>query len=155
MSMTKGLIRKMTGNWSQSPEWEGMRSREYPSSTEYAAVTENWLIGKAEKAENFALRYYRVEAKGFTRKEHHPYDHGIVILHGQGEVQIGGEKQPFSEGDMIYIPPDVEHQLVNTGDGAMGFLCIIPAKRQKHGEVVWADEKIIFDDQTTSGGSDD
>jgi len=144
MSDNKGTIKKFIGEWPQAPAWDGQRSRSYPTTTEYAEVTENWLIGKNEGAQNFALRYYRVEANGFTRRENHPYDHGIVILHGRGEALIGSEKQPFSQGDMLYIPPDVEHQMVNTGDGAMGFLCIIPAKRQKHGETVWADEKIEF-----------
>lgn len=135
----------MSGEWSQSPQWEGMRSRVYPTSTEYAAVTENWLIGKAEGAENFAMRYYHVDVDGFSKKEDHPYDHGIIILHGEGEVLIGEETHPFSQGDVLYIPPDVEHQLINTGKSPMGFICIIPAKRKKQGEVVWADEKIKFD----------
>lgn len=147
MTETKGSIKKFIGEWPEAPAWEGQRTRAYPTSTEYAEVTENWLIGKAEQAENFALRYYQVGPNGFTRKENHPYDHGIVILHGQGEALIGAEKQAFSQGDMLYIPPDVEHQMINTGDGPMGFLCIIPAKRQKHGETVWADEKIKFEDK--------
>lgn len=144
MNDNKGIIKKFIGEWPEAPEWDGQRSRTYPTTTEYAEVTENWLIGKAEKAGNFAMRYYRVGPKGFTRKEHHAYDHGILILHGEGEVLIGEEKRAFSQGDVIYIPPDVEHQLTNTGDSAMGFVCIIPAKRKKHGETVWADEKINF-----------
>lgn len=145
MSERKGSIKKMTGDWSLSPQWDGMRSRKYPTSTEYAEITENWLIGKAEGAQNFAMRYYHVDVGGFSRKEHHAYDHGILILHGEGEVLIGTEKSPFSAGDVIYIPVDEEHQLVNTGNTPMGFICIIPAKRQKQGETVWADEKIKFD----------
>jgi quercetin dioxygenase-like cupin family protein len=145
MSTQKGIVRKMTGEWSQSPQWDGMRSRKYPTSTEYAEVTENWLIGKKEGAENFAVRYYQVGTGGFTRKEDHPYDHGIVILHGEGEVIIGDQKTAFSQGDVIYIPPDEEHQLINTGPDTMGFICIIPAKRKKQGQIVWSDEKINFD----------
>ncbi len=145
MSEAKGFVRKMTGEWSLSPKWDEMRSRVYPTSTDYAEITENWLIGKAEGAENFAVRYYLVEAGCFSRKEFHPYDHGIIILHGEGEVLIGAEKYPFSAGDVIYIPPDEEHQLINTGESPMGFICIIPAKRKKNDEIVWADEKIKFD----------
>lgn len=145
MNDLSGLVRKFTGDDFESPSWDGMRSRVYPTTTQYAEVTENWLIGKAEGAGNFALRYYNVGPGGFTRKEYHPYDHGIVILHGKGEVLIGDRKTNFSQGDVIYIPPDAEHQLINTGDGAMGFLCIIPAKRKKKGEIVWSDEKIKFD----------
>lgn len=145
MSKRKGFVKKMTGEWSLSPKWDGMRSRQYPTTTDYAEITENWLIGKAEGAENFAVRYYHVGVGGFSRKEHHPYDHGILILHGKGKVLIGTEELPFSTGDVIYIPIEEEHQLINTGDAPMGFICIIPAKREKNGEIVWADEKIKFD----------
>jgi len=145
MSKEKEFVRKMTGEWANSPKWDGMRSRIYPTSTDYAEITENWLIGKAEGAQNFAVRYYQVGVGGFSRKEHHAYDHGILIMHGEGEVLIGTEKYPFSAGDVIYIPVDEEHQLINTGNAPMGFICIIPAKRKKNGEVVWADEKIKFD----------
>ena len=140
-----GLIRKFIGGWPENPEWEGMRSRVYPTTSEYAKITENWLIGKAEGAANFAVRYYKVGPNGFTRKEHHPYDHGIVILHGQGEVLIGEQTSNFSQGDVIYIPPDIEHQLINKSSLPMGFICIIPAKRLKKGEIVWSDENIKFD----------
>lgn len=145
MSAETGTIRRFTGKWSDEPRWDGMRSRTYPTSTEYAEVTENWLIGKAEGAQNFAVRYYHIGAGGFSIKEQHAHDHGIIILHGMGEVLIGEEKHPFKQGDVIYIPPDIEHQLVNTGESPMGFICIIPAKRKKRGEIVWADEKIEFE----------
>ena len=144
MTKSKGTIRPLIGEWPEHPTWDGQRSRVYPTTSEYAEITENWLVGKAEGAENFALRYYRVGTQGFTRKENHPYDHGIVILHGEGKVQIGKMIKPFKQGDVIYIPPDIEHQLINTGPKEMGFLCIIPAKREKKGEVVWSDEKIKF-----------
>ncbi|MBN2044562.1 MAG: cupin domain-containing protein [Anaerolineales bacterium] len=147
MTEKQAIVRKMTGEWNRTPKWEGMRSRVYPTGNQYAEVTENWLIGKKEGAENFAVRYYHIGAGGFSRKEHHAYDHGVIILHGKGEVLIGEEKKPFSQGDVIYIPPDIEHQLINTGKEPMGFLCIIPAKRKKNGQIVWADENIKFDNQ--------
>lgn len=145
MSNKKGFVRKQTGEWSNTPKWDGMRSRVYPTSTEYARVTENWLIGKKEGAENFAVRYYQIGTGGFSRKEHHAYDHGVIILHGEGEVLLGKEKTPFSQGDVLYIPPNIEHQLVNTGPSDLGFICIIPAKRQKQGKIIWSDENLKFD----------
>jgi len=140
----KGTIHKFMGSWPQQLAWDGQRSRIY-SADDVSGVTETWLIGKPEGAENFAVRYYKVEAGGFSHKENHPYDHGILVLHGEGEVQMGAETNSIHQGDVIYIPPSMEHQLINTGQEALGFLCIIPAKRKKNGELVWADEKINFD----------
>ncbi len=147
METKNGLVRKMTGEWNQDPKWEGMRSRLYPTTTEYAEVTENWLIGKQEGAANFAVRFYRIGAGGFSRKEHHDHDHGVIIIHGEGLLLLGEEKKPFNQGDVLYIPPGIEHQLINTGSGDLGFFCIIPAKRKKGDKIVWSDENIKFDNQ--------
>jgi quercetin dioxygenase-like cupin family protein len=139
-----GSIHKFIGEWNGSLEWEGARSRVYQSK-DVSSVTETWLIGKAESAENFAMRYYQVGPGGNSRKEQHPYDHGILILQGSGEVLLGSDIFSISQGDVIYIAPDLEHQLINSGPTPLGFLCIIPAKRKKQGNIVWAEENITFD----------
>lgn len=139
-----GIIHKFTGTWSEDPKWEGSRSRIYHSK-DVASVTETWIIGKAEGAENFAIRYYNIGPQGSSKKEQHPHDHGILILHGEGEVLLDDKTQPISQGDAIYIPPNIEHQLINPGQTPLGFICIIPAKRKKGEQIVWAEENIKFD----------
>ena len=139
-----GTIQKFTGDWNQDFQWEGTRSRQYQND-QVNQVSETWLIGKKEGAENFAFRYYQVEADGFTRKEQHPYDHGMLILQGEGEVLLGNQTHYISQGDIIHIPPDALHQISNIGDGPLGFLCVIPARREKGGKIVWAEEGIQFE----------
>ena len=77
----KGTLHKFMGEWGEKLEWAGARSRNYDSEVA-AGVTETWLIGKAEQARNFALRYYEIEKDGYSRKEQHEHDHGIVISPG-------------------------------------------------------------------------
>lgn len=137
-------IHKFTGEWSNMPQWEGARSRVYPSQ-DSGSVTETWMIGKAEDAQNFAMRYYNVGPNCTSKKEQHPHDHGILILHGVGDVLLNGQLHPIEQGDIIYISPDIEHQLINRGSEPLGFICVIPAKRKKQGKIVWADENIKFD----------
>ena len=144
MKKLKATIHKFSGHWPQELGWENQRSRDYHAS-HVSSVSETWLIGKPEGAENFAMRYYKVGEEGFSRKEQHPYDHGILILHGQGLVHLGDSDHAISQGDVVYIPADMEHQLINTSQEPLGFLCIIPARREKNGAVVWADENIVFD----------
>ena len=139
-----GTIRKFTGDWNQDFKWEGTRSRQYQND-QVNQVTETWMIGKKEGAENFAFRYYQIEEGGHSNKENHPYDHGILVLQGSGKVLLGEETHPVSRGDIIHIPPDALHQISNSGQGPLGFLCVIPARRQKEGGVVWAEEGIDFD----------
>ncbi len=139
-----GTIHKFTGDWEQDFSWEGTRSRMY-QNTEDNQVSETWIIGKKEGAENFAFRYYQLSPGSHSKEEQHPYDHGILVLQGKGEVLLGDETFDFTRGDVIHIPPDVLHQLVNTGDQPLGFLCVIPARRLKGGQTVWAEEGIVFD----------
>ena len=139
-----GVIRKFTGDWNQSFSWEGTRTRMYQNE-EVNQVSETWMIGKKEGAENFAFRYYQIEAGGHSKQEQHPYDHGIMILQGAGEVLLGEETHTISRGDIIHISPDALHMLTNTGKGPLGFLCVIPARREKEGKNVWAEEGINFD----------
>jgi quercetin dioxygenase-like cupin family protein len=139
-----GTIHKYTGDWDKIFSWDGARTRLYQID-ENNQVSETWMIGKGEGAQNFAFRYYQLEPGGSSHKEQHPHDHGIFVLQGCGQVLLDGEKHPISRGDIVYIPPDELHQLSNTGDNPLGFLCVIPARREKGGKTVWAEEGIIFD----------
>ena len=119
--------------------WSGSRRRKYDSE-EALGVTETWLIGRAEQAKNYALRYYEVEPQGFSRKESHEHDHGIIILHGEGDVRLQDETIVVEAGDVLYIPPKERHQIRNRGETPLGFFCIIPAVRPKGDASVWAEE---------------
>ncbi len=135
-----GTIHKFKGDWEQIFKWDGARTRKYNNE-----VSETWMIGKKEGAENFAFRYYEIQSGGVSNKEHHHHDHGVLILQGEGKVQMGEEFYPIARGDILHIPPDVLHQLSNTGQEPLGFLCVIPARREKEGKIVWAEEGINFD----------
>ncbi len=45
------------------------------------------------------------------------------ILEGQGLMQVEGELRPVGPGDAIAIPPGCLHQITNTGEGLLKFLC--------------------------------
>ena len=38
-------------------------------------VSVRWLIGPAEEAANFALRYFEIEPGGWSSVDHHDHDH--------------------------------------------------------------------------------
>jgi quercetin dioxygenase-like cupin family protein len=134
-----GIVHRFLGEWGRRMLWEGSRSRSYNSETA-SGVTETWLIGKNENAQNFAIRYYEIEPGRHSRREQHPYDHGMVFLRGAGQVRLGEALNDVRQGDVVYIAPDLDHQIVNTGDAPLGFLCVIPARRAKQGKIVWAEE---------------
>lgn len=131
------IIHKLTTDWQNNLSWDGTRTRDY--KLEDGNVLETWLIGKAENAKNFAMRYYNVAVSSSTRQESHTHDHGIFILHGHALILLENEKYETTQGDVIYIPPHAEHQIKNIGTQPLGFLCVIPARRIKGGEEVWAE----------------
>lgn len=140
----KATVHKFTGDWNRVFSWEGARSRVYKKNDQNQ-VTETWMIGKKEGAENFAFRYYELTPGSRSKKETHNHDHGILVIQGNGEVLLDQRYVPISQGDIIYIPPDTQHELVNSGGRPLGFLCVIPARRKKGDKMAWAEEGINFD----------
>ena len=110
--------------------WEGVYASLYPPDKEMKGVSIRWLIGDAEGAHNFALRYFEIEPGGWSSLDQHTHDHGVVILRGQGNVLIGGAETQVSFGDVVYIPPREVHQLRNSGEEPLGFLCVVPAREE-------------------------
>ena len=48
----------------------------------------------------------------------------MVITAGQGTAIIGGESHDVSPGDVVHVPPGVEHEFRNTSDDLFGVLFI-------------------------------
>jgi quercetin dioxygenase-like cupin family protein len=87
------------------------------------------LISEEEGAPNFITRQLEVDAGGNTPHHAHPWKHEVYILDGEGVVKGGDEERKISGGDTVYLPPDEEHQFVNTGAGKLTFICVIPQSK--------------------------
>lgn len=118
-------------------DWEGVDLSRYPPGKEMKGVSVRWLIGRAERAPNFALRYFEIEPGGWSSLDRHAHDHGVVILKGRGQVLLAKNGTDctsplkLSFGDVLYIPPHEVHQFRNVGEEPLGFLCIIPAREER------------------------
>jgi len=89
------------------------------------------LLPEAIGVPSFELRYFEVPAGGHTSYGKHPWEHEVFVLEGQGTVKgrtLDGEAvaQAVGPGDAVFIAPNEEHQFVNDGDGALGFICVCP-----------------------------
>jgi quercetin dioxygenase-like cupin family protein len=118
------VVHRYRGHYS----WEGIDPGRYPPDKDMRGVTVRWLIGPAEEAPHFAVRYFEIEPGGWSALDRHAHEHGVVVLRGHGEVLLGSERTQVGRGDVIYIPPHETHQLWNRGDEPFGFLCVIPAR---------------------------
>lgn len=88
--------------------------------------TIRWLVSDKDGAPNFAMRQFEVAPGGHTPKHHHPYEHEVFVLEGEGTVLEGDAVHALRAGDTVYVPPGQVHQFRNTGSTTMKFLCLVP-----------------------------
>ncbi len=73
---------------------------------------------------NQSLAEARLPVGAATTKHFHPLAEEIYyILTGTAEMQIESEVRTVGPGDAIAIPPKAVHQIRNTGDVELKFLC--------------------------------
>ncbi|MGQ9649768.1 MAG: cupin domain-containing protein [Phycisphaerae bacterium] len=87
------------------------------------------LIGQEDGACNFCMRHFEVEPGGCTPHHEHPYEHEILVLKGSGTAKTPAGDRPFKQGDVIFVPPNVEHGFCNTGNEPVEFICLIPVEQ--------------------------
>lgn len=102
-------------------------SPRYFDSEQVKGVTGRVLIGKADGAKNFCMRLFEISKGGYSPCHQHDWEHEIFIHSGKGEALNGDEWIPISAGNAIFIPSNQKHQIRNTGDEPLIFLCLIPS----------------------------
>ncbi len=90
-------------------------------------VTGRVAIGKADGADHFCMRVFEVEKDGFTPKHIHDWEHEIFFHAGNAEVLIEKDWKAVSAGSVAFIPGNIEHQIRNTGESKLVFVCLVPA----------------------------
>lgn len=83
-------------------------------------------IGPKDGAPNFVKRIFTVLPGGHTPRHAHDFEHGIFFLQGTGKVWFESEYHAVQPGFVTFIPPNQEHQFLNTGDENLVFICVVP-----------------------------
>lgn len=74
--------------------------------------------------QNQSLAEARVTPGQTTQPHYHPRSEEIYyILEGRGQIRMNAEVRDFGPGDAIAIPPGTVHQITNTGEAPLVFLC--------------------------------
>lgn len=86
-------------------------------------TTIRWVIdGEHDGAPTFATRVIEIVPGGHSPHHAHWFEHENFILEGEGSVRIGQETHAIKAGDVVFVPPDVKHQYVNTGEKTLRFI---------------------------------
>ncbi len=100
------------------------------SSLEFSGVVGSrgafikWIFSPKDGAPTFAMRLIKIEAGGTLPEHFHPWEHEIFILRGSGRVRIGENTYDVSEGNAVFIPPNLPHEYQALTE--MLFICVIP-----------------------------
>ena len=124
--MTEPAIRGFAGF-----RWDGVEHRPYKQegSAPFRAISRQVLFEDA--ALGCELRYFEMEAGGFSTLERHEHMHGVMIFRGHGHCLLGGTVRAVGPGDLVTIPAWTWHQFRATAGEPFGFLCMVNRERDR------------------------
>jgi mannose-6-phosphate isomerase-like protein (cupin superfamily) len=89
---------------------------------------------------NQSLAEARLPVAASTTPHYHPLAEEIYyILEGSGVMKLGAERKQVGVGDAIAIPPGQIHQITNSGNAVLKFLCCC-APAYEHTDTVLVEE---------------
>jgi quercetin dioxygenase-like cupin family protein len=77
------------------------------------------------------LRYFEMDAGGYSTLERHEHAHAVMILRGHGECLVGDEVRTVKQFDLVTIPSWTWHQFRATDAEPLGFLCMVNVMRDR------------------------
>ena len=80
------------------------------------------LDRRSEMGTKLAVTWVTVAPDGRQISHHHTPEQVYVIVQGEGEMQVGAETRLVRAGDLVYIPSNEEHGIVNTGDEMLVYI---------------------------------
>jgi quercetin dioxygenase-like cupin family protein len=77
------------------------------------------------------LRYFEMDAGGYSTLEQHQHAHAVMILRGRGECLLGNEVVTVKPFDLVTIPAWTWHQFRAAQHEPLGFLCMVNQERDR------------------------
>jgi quercetin dioxygenase-like cupin family protein len=111
--------------------WEGVDVTEYKQegAAPFKDVTRQVLFEGAGIPGQ--LRYFEVAPGGHTTLERHEHVHAVMVIRGRGRCLVGGDAYDLETQDLVTVPPMTWHQFLAAADEPLGFLCLVPAERDR------------------------
>ena len=84
------------------------------------------VINADDGAPNFSMRVIDIEPGAATPSHEHSWEHEVYVLSGRGVVVGGQGETPIAKDSVIFVLPNEHHCFINTGNGPLCFICVIP-----------------------------
>ena len=75
----------------------------------------NPVLGPDDGVPNYVMLYAEHEPGGSSPHHSHAWEHEAFIVEGAGTLSCDGKSYPIRKGDCVLVPPNTEHQFINTG----------------------------------------
>lgn len=86
-----------------------------------------WMLTSEIGAENFELRYVEIPPGGKSSYGHHPHEHEVFVVAGEGRIRLADGEKKLRPGLAVFVAPDEEHQWINASSvEPFGFVCVVP-----------------------------
>jgi quercetin dioxygenase-like cupin family protein len=123
----KPLFRPTDGGY----RWDGVAYQPYKQdgSAPFKDISRQTLFH--DPSLGCELRYFEMDATGYSTLERHEHTHAVMIFRGQGQCLLGTEVRAVREHDLVTIPAWTWHQFRASGDAPMGFLCMVNTTRDR------------------------
>jgi quercetin dioxygenase-like cupin family protein len=121
------LVRKFRTDY----RWDGVVCQPYKqdSSAPFKDISRQVLFQEPDMG--CELRYFEMDAGGYSTLERHEHAHAVMILRGHGTCLLGDTVLAVNAFDLIRIPAWTWHQLRANPDEPMGFLCMVNQERDR------------------------
>jgi mannose-6-phosphate isomerase-like protein (cupin superfamily) len=111
-----------------------------PFTTKDGSEIRELLAHRNSAIRHQSLAEARLPPGAATAPHFHPRTEEIYyLLEGRGRMQIGGDVREVGPGDAVAIPPGQRHQITNTGEETLRFLCCC-APAYEHEDTVMVDD---------------
>lgn len=111
--------------------WSGVTKIDYKpqahGSTPCNGITKQNLVENSFGT-NFNLRYFECKIGGCSTLEKHEHVHVVIIARGRAKVIVDDHIYNVKPMDLIIIPNNAAHQLINIGEEPFGFFCTVDSK---------------------------
>jgi quercetin dioxygenase-like cupin family protein len=111
--------------------WDSVAHLPYKEdgSAPFKAISRQVLFARPELS--CELRYFEMDAGGYSTLERHEHEHGVMILRGSGRLLLGTAVRNVAAFDLVTIPGWTWHQFRAGADEPLGFLCMVNAVRDR------------------------
>lgn len=111
--------------------WDGVAHTPYKQdgSAPFKDISRQVLF--QEPGMGCELRYFEIDAGGYSTLEQHEHAHAVMILRGRGDCLLGDAVVSVKPFDLVTIPSWTWHQFRATQGEKLGFLCMVNQERDR------------------------